>query len=144
MSYLSLEKARAIAEGVLSYRHAKGLKPLGVVVLDARGALKAALIDDGSALMRGDIAFGKAYGAVAMGMGSRSLNKHALERPHFVAAAQGLSHNRIVPVPGGVLILENGAIIGAVGVSGDTSDNDEAAAVSAIEAAGFQAEPGAN
>jgi uncharacterized protein GlcG (DUF336 family) len=144
MSYLSLEKARAIAEGVLSYRLANGLKPLGIIVLDGRGALKSALIEDGSALLRGDIAFGKAYGAVAMGMGSRSINKHALERPHFVAAAQGLTRDRLVPVPGGVLILDNGSIIGAVGVSGDTSDNDEAAAVNAIEAAGYKAEPGAN
>lgn len=140
---LTLEAARTIVDKSLAYGRAKGFKPLGVVVVDARGALRAALIEDGNSLMRAELAHGKAYGSVALGVGSRTINKMALERPHFIAAATGLSKDRLVPVPGGVLIRDaSGALLGAVGISGDTSDNDEAAAVAGIEAAGLKADPG--
>jgi len=115
-------------------------------VLDAHGSLKAFGAEDGTSLKRGDIAIGKASGAMAMGIGSRSLEKIAKERPHFVAAASHVvGGGGLVPVAGGVLIKNAaGEIIGAVGVSGDTSDNDELAAMAGIEAAGFKGDGGSN
>ena len=84
----------------------------------------------------------KAFGALSLGMGGRMVTKHAIDRPHFMQGLSGVSGGKVVPVPGGVLIRDaQNAIIGAVGISGDTSDNDEAAAVAGIEAAGFTAEP---
>ena len=75
--------------------------------------------------MRGEIAHGKAYGALALGMGSRALFQRAQEQAYFVSAVNTMAQGRLVPVPGGVLIQDGGALLGAVGVSGDTSDNDE-------------------
>ena len=106
-------------------------------MLDARGALKAFAAEDGTSLKRAEIATGKAAGALAMGLGSRTLGKMAAERPHFVAAVTHAVGGMLIPVAGGVLIRDGaGALVGAVGISGDTSDNDEAAAVAGIEAAG--------
>jgi uncharacterized protein GlcG (DUF336 family) len=115
---------------------------LAIGVYDARGALKAFLAQDGTSLKRGDIAGGKALGALAMGVGSRALAKMAADRPAFVAAATAAVGGTLIPVPGGVLIKQGGEIIGAVGISGDTSDNDEAAALAGIEAAGLEADAG--
>jgi len=92
--------------------------------------------------MRAEIAHGKAYGALAMGMGSRALFQRAQEQAFFVGAVNTLAQGRLVPVPGGVLIQKDGALLGAVGISGDASDNDEACAVAGIEAAGLKANPG--
>lgn len=118
----------AFAEG-----RSRNLKPLSVAVLDAGGHLIAFQKQDGSSMLRFEIAFGKAYGALAVGFGSRWLDKAAADRPHFVAGLNAVSGGNIVPVPGGVLVLDSDRrLIGAVGVTGDTSDNDEAAAVSAI------------
>ena len=145
MAELSLADARTIIEGALAHGEATGLKPLGVVVLDARGALKAAAMQDGSSLARADIATGKAHGAVAFGMGSRALLKRAEEQHFFIAAASHVVGGKLVPVPGGVLIRAKGKkreLLGAVGVSGDTSDNDEAAAIAGIKAAGLVADAG--
>jgi uncharacterized protein GlcG (DUF336 family) len=139
---LTLEQARKIADTALAVAHAQKFKPLSIVVLDARGARKVVLTEDSTSLKRAEIAYGKAYGALAMGSGSRSLMKMAAERPNFVAAAMHVADGALVPVPGGVLIRSGGEIIGAVGVSGDTSDNDEIAAVGGIEAAGLTADPG--
>ena len=97
---------------------------------------------DGTSLLRAEIAHGKAYGALAMGMGSRTLFQRAQEHPYFVSAVNSLAQGRLVPVPGGVLIQNGGALLGAVGVSGDTSDNDETCAVAGIEAAGLKANAG--
>jgi uncharacterized protein GlcG (DUF336 family) len=114
------------------------------VVYDARGALKALLSEDGTSLKRAEIAMGKAYGALALGVGSRALHKMATDRPYFVAAATHAVGGQLVPVPGGVLIKDaQGQILGAVGVSGDTSDNDEIAAAGGIEAAGLVFDAGA-
>jgi uncharacterized protein GlcG (DUF336 family) len=144
MSALTLAQARTIGDEALAYARAKSLKPLGVVVVDARGAVRLTLVEDGNALLRADIAHGKAYGCVAVGVGGRTLQKMALERPHFITALGGLTRDRLTPVPGGVLIRDaSGALVGAVGISGDTSDNDELAAVAGIEAAGLKADPGA-
>lgn len=141
---LTLELCRTIADRALAFGRERGLKALGVVVLDARGAVRVTLVQDGNPPLRADIAHGKAYGCIAIGVGGRTLQKMALDRPHFIGALGGLTRDRLTPVPGGVLIRDTtGAIIGAVGISGDTSDNDELAAIAGIEAAGFVADPGA-
>lgn len=143
MTELTLAVAQQLVDAVLDHCHTHHFNPMGVVVLDARGALKAAAIEDGSSLIRWKIAFGKAYGAVAWGAGTRKIGAIAIDRPHFLAAVAHLVDGGILPVPGGVLIRDAGKqIIGAVGVSGDTSDHDEAAAIAAIQAAGFVADGG--
>ena len=140
---LTLEKARIIVAETLKAGLAKGLKPLTVAVLDSGGALIALERSDGSSRMRPDIAIGKANGAIGLGMGSRAIGKRAEEQAYFIQAMNALAKGVLVPVPGGVLIKgEGGAILGAVGVTGDTSDNDEAAAMAGIEAAGFMADGG--
>ena len=96
----------------------------------------------GTSLMRGEIAHGKAYGALAMGMGSRALFQRAQEQAYFVDAVNTMAQGRLVPVPGGVLIQDGTKLLGAIGVSGDTSDNDEICAVAGIEAAGLKANTG--
>jgi uncharacterized protein GlcG (DUF336 family) len=140
---LTLEKARLIADTALRHAHGAQFKPLSIVVLDARAQRKVVLTEDNTSLKRAEVAYSKAYGALAMGSGSRALAKMANERPHFIAAAMHVAEGALVPVPGGVLIRDNGLVIGAVGISGDTSDNDEAAAMAGIQAAGFTADPGA-
>lgn len=143
MSELTLEKAQAIVAAALGHGRAQRFNPLAVAVLDARGVLKAFAAEDGTSLRRAEIAMGKAHGAVSMGIGSRALAKAAAERPHFVAAVTHAVGGSLIPVPGGVLIrASGGAVLGAVGVTGDTSDNDEAAALAGIAASGFAADPG--
>ncbi|MCK0196603.1 heme-binding protein [Ancylobacter sp. 6x-1] len=143
MTDLTLAAAQTILAAALAHCRAGNFKPMGVVVLDARGALKAAAIEDGSALKRSEIAHGKAYGALSLGVGSRALFKRAKDQPFFIAAASHVAGGALVPVPGGVLIRDgSGALLGAVGISGDTSDNDEAAALAGIAAAGLVGEPG--
>ena len=110
--------------------------------LDARGAVKVTAAQDGTSLMRAEIAHGKAYGALAMGMGSRALFQRAQEQAYFVNAVNALAQGRLVPVPGGVLIQDGSNLLGAVGVSGDTSDNDEICAIAGIEAAGLKPNAG--
>ena len=123
--------------------HREKFKPLGVAVVDSRGALRAYAEEDGNPILRSKIACGKAFGSVAFGTGSRRLHQIGVERPHMAAALVEMTGGALVPVPGGVLIRDKaGALVGAVGVSGDTSDNDEAAAIARIEAAGFVAETG--
>lgn len=140
---LTLDTAQKIVATALSTAAEKKLKPLSIVVLDARGSLKASAAQDGTSLMRSEIAHGKAYGALAMGMGSRAIFKRASEQPFFVSAVNTLAQGALVPVPGGVLIEDtSGAVIGAVGISGDTSDNDEICAVAGVEAAGLKANAG--
>jgi uncharacterized protein GlcG (DUF336 family) len=143
MAELTLDLARKILDVALAKGVEKKLKPLVVAVLDARGCVKASAAQDGTSLLRGEIAHGKAYGALALGMGSRALFQRAQEQAYFIGAVNTLAQGRMVPVPGGVLILDdNGALLGAVGVSGDTSDNDEICAVAGIEAAGLKANAG--
>jgi uncharacterized protein GlcG (DUF336 family) len=139
---MDLTAAQKIVEAALSYATAHGFKPMAVGVLDARGALKAFAAQDGTSLKRAEIALGKASGALALGMGSRALMKRAETQPFFIAAAGAAIGGALVPVPGGVLIKSGGVLLGAVGISGDTSDNDEAAALAAITAAGLDADPG--
>jgi uncharacterized protein GlcG (DUF336 family) len=145
MSDLTLASAQQIVSAALAHGRSNRFRPLAVAVLDARGAVKAYAAEDRTSLGRFDVARGKAYGALAMGVGSRTLGKMAVERPHFVAAVTHAVGGALVPVAGGVLIkTTDGAIAGAVGISGDTSDNDEAAAMAGIAAAGFSGDPGSN
>jgi uncharacterized protein GlcG (DUF336 family) len=143
MTALPLEKARQIIDAAFAKGADLKLKPLGVSVLDAGGHLVAFQRQDGASFLRPQMSAGKAYGALAIGMGSRKVEAFAKERPHLVAGISDVSGGRVLPVVGGVLIRDKaGAIIGAVGISGDTSDNDEAAAIAGIEATGFTADPG--
>lgn len=139
---LTLDEARRIADRSLDIAAEMQLKPITVAVIDATGHLKALLRQDGTSLLRPEIAQGKAQGAVAMGLGSRALFERAQTQPYFIQAMGALNHGALVPVPGGVLIRRNGTIIGAVGITGDSSDNDEACAVRAIEEQGLVADPG--
>ena len=141
MAELTLDVARKILDAALAKGIEKKLKPLVVTVLDARGCVKVTAAQDGTSLMRAEIAHGKAYGALAMGMGSRALFQRAQEQAYFVGAVNTLAQGRLVPVPGGVLIQDGGVLLGAVGVSGDTSDNDEICACG-IEAAASKANAG--
>lgn len=139
--YLTLAQASAIVDGALEKRKEAGFKPLGVVVLDAGGHVVAFKREDGASMLRFDVAQGKAYGALGLGQSSRKLEKIALDRPHFFAGYVGVSGGKAVPVAGGVLIRDKaGNLLGAVGASGDTSDNDEAAVIAGIEAAGLVAD----
>jgi uncharacterized protein GlcG (DUF336 family) len=143
MAELTLDVARKILDAALAKGVEKKLKPLVITILDARGCVKVTAAQDGTSLMRAEIAHGKAYGALAMGMGSRALFQRAQEQAYFVGAVNALAQGRLVPVPGGVLIMDGSTtLLGAVGVSGDTSDNDEACAIAGIEAAGLKANAG--
>jgi uncharacterized protein GlcG (DUF336 family) len=140
---ITLDQARTIISGAQATARAEGFKPLSVVVLDAGGHLTAFEREDGSSNMRYQIAYGKAHGALALGVGSRALMARAEQQPYFVAAAAAAIGGALVPVPGGVLIDDaDGTCIGAVGVTGDTSDNDEIAAVAGVESAGLAARTG--
>jgi len=139
---ITLDQARTIADASLAKGRELGLKPLSIIILDARGAITAALSEDGVSQLRAKIAHGKANAAVGLGMGSRALMNRAEQQAYFIQAVNGAFGGDMVPVPGGVLIKDaNGALLGAVGISGDTSDNDEAAAIAGIEAAGLTAQP---
>lgn len=143
MPDLSLDTARKILDAALAKVMEMKLKPMAITVLDARGCVKASIAQDGTSLMRGEVAHGKAYGALAMGLGSRALFKRAEEQPFFIDAVNTMARGALIPVPGGVLIQDqSGGLLGAIGISGDTSDNDEIACVAGIEAAGLKASTG--
>ena len=138
-----LAQVKNIIEASLAKGRDLGLKPLSVVVLDDRASLVACMSEDGVSQMRAKIAHGKANAAIALGMGTRALMNRAEQQAYFIQAMNGLAGGDIVPVPGGVLIRDpSGALLGSVGISGDTSDNDEAAAVAGIAAAALSAETG--
>ena len=118
------------------------LKPLTIAVLDSGGHLKALAREDGTSTLRAEIAQGKARGAISMGLGSRALYKRAQEQPYFIQSMNALSNGSLVPVPGGVLVRKDNEIIGAIGITGDSSDNDEECAIFAIERAGLVADAG--
>lgn len=137
---ITLDQARTIIQAALAHGHEHGFRPLSVAVLDSGGHLTAFEREDGSSNRRFEIAHGKAHGAISFGLGSRRLGEMAVERPHFIAGVTSAFGGAVVPVPGGVIVVDgDGQPVGAVGVSGDTSDNDEAAAVAGIEAAGLTA-----
>ena len=141
-SSLMLAQAEKIVDGTLTAGRAATLLPLAVVVLDAGGQLVAFKREDGCGVLRFDIAFGKAWGALGMGISSRTIRDRLANRPAFQSALAAASDGRFVPVPGGVLALDAaGRAIGAVGVSGDASDRDEYAAIMGVRAAGLAAQP---
>lgn len=138
---LTLDTARTIIAGARAAGSRQGFKPLTVVVLDAGGHVLAVEREDGSSNKRFEVAHGKAHGALALGLGSRALMARAEQQPWFIASVTAAVGGALIPVPGGVLVRDaDGTLLGAVGISGDTSDNDEAAAVEAIEA-GLVAQP---
>ncbi|MEQ3709806.1 MAG: heme-binding protein [Tateyamaria sp.] len=138
---ITLDKARTMIAATLETGHEMGLKPLSVVVLDAGGNVQAFEREDGAAPGRFAIAHGKAYGSVMLGMAGTAQMARAEAQAYFMGAVNGLFGGQLVPVPGGVLVRDaSGAVVGAVGVTGDTSDNDAAAAQAGIAAAGLVAE----
>jgi uncharacterized protein GlcG (DUF336 family) len=138
MTVLTLKKANLIIHGALKKARQLNLAPLTIVVLDENGFLKAMQREDGATILKQDIATAKAWGAVNMGMSSRSLGVVAQQRPDFMNALVDIAKGKVMPVPGGVLIRdEDNNIIGAVGASGDVSDQDERSAVAGIKDAGF-------
>jgi uncharacterized protein GlcG (DUF336 family) len=142
MGTIDLDTARAIVAGARKHAAHAGLKPLTVVVLDAGGHVIAVEREDGSSTKRFEIGFGKAHGALSLGMGSRSIMGRAEQQPYFIAAVTSAVGGALVPVPGGVLVRDaDGGLLGAVGVTGDSSDNDEAAAIAGVEQAGLTAQP---
>ena len=142
MTELTLEKAQAAVTAALAFSREQKFSPMAVAILDARGVLKAYAAEDGTALRRFDIANGKAYGALAMGVGSKTLGVRAVERPHFIGAVNGAIGGAMVPVAGGVLIRgADKSIIGCIGTTGDSSDNDDLAARAGLAAAGLTADP---
>src|SRR2546429_4850008 len=132
---LTLAQARTILDKTLAAAREKKLKPLGIAVVDNRGALRAYAEEDGNPILRSKIASGKAFGSVAFGTGSRRLHQIGVERPHMAAALVEMTGGALVPGPGGVLIPDQaGALVGAVGVSRDTSHHDQAAGIARIRA----------
>ncbi len=140
MPALTLDAAERIVAAALAHGRAAGLKPLCVAVLDAGGHLVALARADGASTLRPQIACGKAGSALALGVPSRKIGEMAAERPSFVASLGPIAPHGMIPAAGGVLIADGeGNVIGAVGITGDTSDQDEAAALAGIQAAGLQA-----
>jgi uncharacterized protein GlcG (DUF336 family) len=140
---LRLEAAALIVDVALGEGRRLGLAPLAVAVLDAGGHLVAFKREDRAGIMRFDIAYAKAWGSLGMGFGTRELAARAARSPTFVTVLAAVSAGRVAPSPGGVLIGNAaGDIVGAVGVSGDTGDRDEACAIAGIVAAGFTPHPG--
>jgi len=144
---LTLEQATAIVKAALGKARETGCAPLAVAVLDAGGHLKAFAREDGAGIVRPQIAIGKAWGALGMGLGSRTFARRVAEQPQqqaFFAALNAMSEGRVVPAAGGVLIRDGGgAVLGAVGISGDVSDKDETCALAGIAAAALVGDPGA-
>ena len=140
---LKLTQAAAIIDGTIAQRRKRQFLPLAVAVLDSGGHLIAFQREDKAGFLRFDIAYGKAWGALGMGFGTRELTERAARFPAFVQTLSAVSQGRIVPSPGGVLIADRqGRLMGAAGISGDTGDNDELCAVAGIESAGLSAIPG--
>ena len=140
---VSLAQASSIVDATLEKARELKQMPQTVVVLDTGGHLVCAKREDGSGIIRFEAAVGKAYGALGMGWGSRTMMERAAQNPNFLTSIVAASGGRLVPNPGGVLIRDAGnVIVGAVGISGDTGDNDEIIAVAGIEAAGLKPDPG--
>jgi uncharacterized protein GlcG (DUF336 family) len=143
MTILKLAQASAIIDAAIAEARRQNFAALAVAVLDAGGHLIAFKREDGAGIVRFDIAYGKAWGALGMGFGTRELAERATRFPTFVAALAAISQGRMVPSPGGVLIAgADKEVVGAVGISGDTGDNDEVCAIAGIEAVGLSAIPG--
>jgi uncharacterized protein GlcG (DUF336 family) len=139
MTELTLVQAQAIITAALARSKAEGFKPMGIAVLDAAGNLKAFAREDGASMFRFDIAQAKAWGAVGMGISSRQLAQRAKDNPNFFVSLSATSGGKFLPQPGAVLILSNdGQVLGAVGASGGTGDEDELICAAGVEAVGFK------
>ena len=139
---LPLKTAETIVDEALKAGGEAGLLPLTVAVLDVGGNIVLLKRQDGSGVLRADIAIGKAWGALGMGISSRTIRDRLKDRPAFQSALAAASHGRFIPVPGGVLALNGaGEVIGAVGISGDASDKDEYAAITGVQRAGLKSHP---
>ncbi len=140
MDSLTLAQAQQILSGALARSRAEGFKPMGIAVLDESGNLKAFAREDGASMFRFEIAQGKAWGAVGMGASSRALAQRAKDNPNFFVALAASAHGKFLPQPGAVLILSpSGQVIGAVGASGGTGDEDELICIAGVESAGLKA-----
>lgn len=140
MHRIDLAQANAMIEAALGKGAELALKPLTVVVLDAGGHMIACQRQDGASNMRVKLATGKAAGALALGVSSRTIGDMALERPHFIASVDTMAEGGMVPAAGGVIACDaDGTVVGAIGITGDTSDNDEACALAGIAAVGLTA-----
>ncbi len=139
MAVLNLNTSKEITENAFLHAEKLGAAPLTVAVLDNGGKLIALQRQDGSSMLRPDVAIGKAWGALALGKSSREIGLDAENRPSFISALNTLAQGNLVPVPGGVLVVADGSheVLGAVGISGDTSDVDELCAIEGIRAAGL-------
>lgn len=136
---LTLNQANQIIQAALALSAQKGYRPMAVVVLDDSGHLKAAQRQDGASMFRVDIATGKAWAAVAMGASSRVLNKRATDMPAFFGALAATGQGKFIPQTGAVLIKDDsGAVLGAVGASGGTGDEDEEICMAGVTSAGLQ------
>ncbi len=143
MSALSLAQADSIATGTLAKGRELGFAPLTVAVLDAGGHVVVLKRDDGSSIMRPELATAKAWGALGMGFGGRELERRAQKMPGFFSALNAISEGRMAPVAGSALLRDSaGQLVGAIGVSGDTSDNDEICLITAVRAAGLTPDTG--
>jgi len=144
MNQFNLEICQKIADAALASARELNLKPICVMILDGRASLRLCVNEDGTSIDRHRVAHGKAKAALSLGMGSRALGDRAEVQAYFIDAVGRMMDGDFIPVPGGVLVKDStGAILGAVGISGDLSDNDEKAAVAGIEAAGLIADTGA-
>lgn len=140
---ITLEAALQIAQAAVLHGRSRNMAPLAVAVIDPRGTPKAYLAEDGTSLLRFDIAFGKAWGTLGMGFGGREMTRRVAKAPAFINALQAMSAGRIVPVPGGVLIRNGaGCVVGAIGISGETAENDELCAIAGIQATKLVADTG--
>jgi uncharacterized protein GlcG (DUF336 family) len=145
LSNINLDTAQKIVSQIMAAAADRKLEPVAVALLDARGSLKAFAAQDDAAIARGDFAITKAVSVISMGMGSRSLEMREKAKPDFVRAASQVLGKAFMTMRGGVLFRnDRGDVIGAVGVSGDSSVNDELVAIEGITAAGFVADPGEN
>lgn len=140
---LKLAQALSIIDGAIGEARNRNFLKLGIVVLDSGGHVIAFKREDGASFLRFELAYGKAWGALAMGFGTRELAERSAKQPAFINALAAVTQGRMVPSPGGVLIVAGGEVVGAVGISGDTGDNDEICALAGIQAAGLAAIPGA-
>ncbi|MEY2771246.1 MAG: hypothetical protein RIQ38_1665 [Pseudomonadota bacterium] len=140
MSTLTLTLAHHIIEAALAHARAQGYKPMGIAVLDEAGQLKAFAREDGASMFRFDIARAKAWGAVGMGVSSRVLAQRAKDNPNFFVSLAATADGKFLPQTGAVLVKNAaGDLLGAVGASGGTGDEDEALCIAGIEAAGLVA-----
>ena len=144
MAKLTLQQANRIIGGVLAKAREMKVKPLGVVVVDDSGNVKAAQREDGASMFRFDVALGKAYASVAMGASSRALAKRAKDNPNFFITLAATAQGKFLPQTGGVLIKSaDGEILGAAGASGGTGEEDEEACINGIQKAGLVADASA-